>query len=117
MAPCMTPGPTRLLLGLCLALCTTGCVRRVTVRSDPPGATVTRRGEAVGVTPLDVRVWFIPFAAQRVRVGMPGYRGVDVALGRRLGLFRSETTHQVMLVPHHGRSGTWTPEEAEEASD
>ncbi|MCB9780563.1 MAG: PEGA domain-containing protein [Alphaproteobacteria bacterium] len=111
----MTPGASRLILWLCLTL-STGCVRRVTVRSDPPGASVTRRGESIGVTPLEIRVWFVPFAAQQVRVGMPGYRGVYVALGRKLGLFRAETVHEVMLVPNHGRSGTWTPEEAADAS-
>jgi hypothetical protein len=97
-----------------LAAMQPGCMRHVTILSDPAGASVTRRGEEIGTTPLQLNVWPVPFLAQPVRVGLAGYRGQEIPLGRNLGLLRRHTTHHVLLISAHGGAGTWTPEDAEE---
>lgn len=101
--------PVRLAL---FTLLLPGCVRRVIVESDPAGAMVRDEEQVLGPTPYERRVWWIPFAHQRVTVGMVGYRRVSVDLRRDLGLFRWQTVHEVVLVPEHGPSGTWLPEDA-----
>lgn len=109
--------PLKRLALLWLALATaplSGCLRHVTIVSDPPGASVTRGGQEIGTTPLQLTVWPVPFLAQPVRVGLAGYRGQEVPLGRNLGLFRRRTTHRVLLIKGHGGAGTWTPEDAED---
>lgn len=108
------PRPVRiLLLSLALGLAG-GCARRVIVQSDPPGATVRTKRKMLGPTPYERRVWWVPFARQEVTVAMSGYRPVTVDLRPHLGLVRAETVHEVVLVPQHGPSGTWLPEDAEQ---
>ncbi|MCK6501832.1 PEGA domain-containing protein [Myxococcota bacterium] len=108
------PGPVRAVLLLLLASPLAGCLRHVTITSDPVGASVTRRGEEIGTTPLQLTVWPVPFLGQPVRVGLAGYRGQEIPIGRHLGLLRRHTTHHVLLIPGHGGAGTWTPEDAED---
>ncbi|MCB9763966.1 MAG: PEGA domain-containing protein [Alphaproteobacteria bacterium] len=123
------------LLALVLA---SGCVvHRVRVESEPPGAVVKLDGKVKGVTPLEFNtVWTPPFSKKyEVRVTLPGYRPVasvkpswwqasplrrDVRLWRyALHLLRwrmivgvaPRTTLNYVLVPEHGPSGTWTPED------
>ncbi len=103
-------------LALLALLLATGCARKVTVTSDPPGASVRKNGELVGPTPVDVRVWWVPFWKQEVRLTMSGRRAAVVSLRKNLGLFRAHTVHEVVLIPEHGPAGTWTVEEAKEAN-
>lgn len=98
---------------LALLACT-GCVRKVIIESDPPGAMVRTTKQVLGPTPYERRVWWIPFTKHEVIVGMIGYRRVRVDLRPHLGWFRGQTVHQVILVEEHGPSGTWLPEEAED---
>lgn len=112
LAPILAPiRALGLALGVLLA---SGCVRHVTITSDPAGAVVTRGKKELGPTPLQVTVWPVPFLSQSVRVGVSGYRGEKIPLGRNLGLWRTRTKHEVILIQSHGPSGTWLPEEAGE---
>jgi len=86
------------LLALALG---SGCVRHVTITSDP-----------LGPTPVDLELVWVPLLSQPVRVAVAGYRGVKVPLGRHLGLLRHKTTHEVILIRAHGPSGTWGPDDA-----
>jgi hypothetical protein len=65
----------RLLLGLCLAgLCgpAVGCVhRRMTIRSDPPGALVLLDGEEIGYTPTAVD--FTYYGTREITLVKDGY--------------------------------------------
>jgi len=97
------------LLALALG---SGCVRHVTITSDPLGASVYRGHQALGPTPVDLELVWVPLLSQPVRVAVAGYRGVKVPLGRHLGLLRHKTTHEVILIRAHGPSGTWGPDDA-----
>jgi hypothetical protein len=81
-----------------------GCATHVRVESRPPGALVTARNGDAFSTPDKVYVGFWPFARRAVVVTAPGYRPADVRL--KIGVHRVE----VVMVPEHGPSGTWTPE-------
>lgn len=103
------------LLGLAVGgLLCSGCARRVVVLSDPPGAMVRTTDEVLGPTPYERRLWWSPFGKEEVIVGMLGHRRVRLDLRDNLGWFRGETVHEVILVPEHGPSGTWLPEDAED---
>jgi hypothetical protein len=57
---------------LLLALASTGCVsRRLTVRSNPPGALVEVNGERIGVTPASMD--FTYYGTYEFRLSKPGY--------------------------------------------
>jgi len=117
------------LLPASLLLCAAvGCAHRVAVSSDPMGAQVRRRGQAIGATPTEVVVWSIPFSRPKLRLTMPGYRPMVVELYRdKRPLRRSwefvtfrykrafalvpNSTHQVIMVPEHNAAGTWTPDD------
>ena len=66
------------LLALAAAACLlTGCVsRRLTVRSEPPGALVEIDGEAVGFTPVSVD--FTYYATREIRLSKGGYETLTV---------------------------------------
>jgi zona occludens toxin (predicted ATPase) len=116
----------RIVLAACIAL--SGCAYHVRIESTPAAATVALPNGDRVVTPETVPFRWYPFAHQRVVVSAPGYRTVEMDLGRRGGevtfwhvirarmrVFRNlgERTAQrveVVLVPEHGPSGTWTPE-------
>lgn len=116
----------RIVLAACIAL--SGCAYHVRIESAPAAATVSLPNGDRVVTPETVRFFWYPFAHQRVVVSAPGYRTVEMDLGRRGGevtfwhvlrarmrVFRNlgERTAQrveVVLIPEHGPSGTWTPE-------
>jgi len=106
-----------------------GCAHRVVIKSDPPGAEVRFKGKVVGVTPVELRTTLVPFASRTAKVKLAGLRVVTVRLGRDTGPLRllgealtgrwgrlagvaPRREHEVIFVPVHGRSGTWTPEEA-----
>ncbi len=97
--------------GLCvgLGLASAGCTHRALITSDPPGAEVRLGKQYVGITPVEVEISRIPFTPNRVRVNMPGRRWADVRIRR----FKRHSEHEVLLIRSHGRSGTWTPEDAE----
>ena len=62
---------------LVVALLLTGCVsRRLTVRSDPPGALVEIDGDAVGFTPVSVD--FDYYATREIRLSKAGYETLTV---------------------------------------
>jgi hypothetical protein len=62
-----------LLLGTLLCSSMTGCVfRRMTVRSDPPGALVMVDGEEVGYTPCSVP--FVYYGTREITLVKPGYQ-------------------------------------------
>ncbi len=56
-----------------LAFTQSGCVyRRMTIRSDPPGALVTLDGEEVGYTPYTAD--FTYYGTREIKLMMPGYK-------------------------------------------
>ena len=60
-----------------VAVCLTGCVsRRLTVRSDPPGALVEVDGEAVGFTPVSID--FDHYATREIRLSKAGFETLTV---------------------------------------
>lgn len=66
-----------LLLVTILACTTTGCVsRRLTVRSNPPGALVELDGERIGFTPVSVD--FTYYATRELRLSKVGYETLTV---------------------------------------
>jgi PEGA domain len=63
----------RLALCLLLAISSTGCMhRRMTVRSDPPGAMVLVDGEEIGYTPTSID--FTYYGTREVTLIKPGYK-------------------------------------------
>lgn len=118
---------------LSVTLCLSpGCTRKVLLLSSPPGAEVRYRGQTVGVTPVELKVPGIP-GRRTARLSANGYRTVEVNLGndlrpryflgdllwpprwRRLVGVEARS-HEVILVPRHGRAGTWTPDDVEAAN-
>ncbi len=89
-----------------------GCRHRVTVVSDPVGASLHHGRTSLGSTPTEVVLWTAPFLRYTVRVGRSGYRAVEVDLARGLKPWRPRRQHEVVLVREHGPSGTWDAEEA-----
>ncbi|MGE3316608.1 MAG: PEGA domain-containing protein [Planctomycetaceae bacterium] len=62
-----------LLLGAIVCSSLTGCVfRRMTIRSDPPGALVMVDGEEVGYTPCSVP--FVYYGTREITLVKPGYQ-------------------------------------------
>jgi len=67
---------TPLLLLLALAA-STGCVRRrLTVRSNPPGALVHVDNQRIGVTPCAVD--YVYYGTREIRLSLPGYETLTV---------------------------------------
>jgi hypothetical protein len=57
---------------LALACLGPGCVsRRMTIRSDPPGALVEVNGERLGITPVSTD--FTYYGTREITLSMPGY--------------------------------------------
>ncbi len=117
MRPCcpensgLVPAACRMLLPLLAAVVLgTGCAHRATISSDPPGAQVRLGSQYLGVTPIEVKVGRWPWSANVVQVSVAGRRWTDVELSR----WKRKSEHEVLLVRRHGRSGTWTPEDAEQ---
>src|SRR3954465_11411233 len=66
-----------LLLAVCGAGLSTGCVtRRVLITSDPPGAIVYRNGQYLGPTPVEEP--FVYYGKYRYRLVRAGYEPLDV---------------------------------------
>jgi len=125
----MRPALPRLLLALALASAV-GCAHRVQVSSQPPGAEVRFRGKAVGTTPCEFTTLWVPLRRMNVQLRLPGQRTTTFHLNDDTGPFRLlgdvlrpwrwarlvgaqvRTRHEVVLVRRHGRSGTWSPEDA-----
>lgn len=74
--PIFASSPGRLLLAICLGLTIasqTGCVRRrLTVRTDPPGAQVFIDDQEVGTTPCSTA--FVYYGTRKITVIKDGYR-------------------------------------------
>ena len=72
------PPRSRLLAVWCLALALTGCAhnmhRRMTIRSDPPGALVLLEGDPIGYTPVSMD--FDHYGTREVRLVKDGYETV-----------------------------------------
>lgn len=67
-------GATALLLA---ALASTGCVRRrLTVRSNPPGAIVHVDNQRIGTTPCSVD--YVYYGTREIRMALPGYETLTV---------------------------------------
>ena len=107
---------TRLLLPILLC----GCAYRVRLLSTPPGALVTLPSGRQVTTPADVRLEWAPYSQQVIEVTARGYRPMtldlretEVKFGRYLlrGFKRPRGEVELVLVPAHGPSGTWTPNE------
>ena len=115
-----------LLLGLLLGLLSSGCMHRVIIQSDPPGAQVYAGDKLLGSTPVEVRRWVWPYRKVPVTVRLPEYRPVTVRLDRDLGPFRvmgevlrlkwrvliglkPRRVHEVLMLPEHEAAGGWLP--------
>ncbi|MDO4558017.1 MAG: PEGA domain-containing protein [Planctomycetia bacterium] len=62
-------------IGLILTLCT-GCVqRRMTIRSNPPGAVVYIDNQEIGTTPVSTNFTF--YGKRRIRLVKDGYETID----------------------------------------
>lgn len=114
-----------------------GCVHKVHVDSEPPGAQVKVNGVVRGATPVDFKVvWSPPFVrAYKMQLSLPGYRTVtsDAAgwlrpspLRREVRLWRyllhpfqlrkwlgivPRSSFNYVMVPEHGPAGTWDAED------
>lgn len=117
-----------LLTALLLGLLSTGCAHRVLLQTEPPGAEVYEGGELIGHSPVELRRTMWPFRKVPITVRMKGHRAVTVRLDRDIGPIRwlgdcltlkwrrllgmqPRRVHTLVLVPRHGRSGSWTPED------
>ena len=113
---------------LLLAAALAGCMHRVRVQSDPPGAMIRVGREVVGPAPQDVRFLWWPFRPLKVRVAAQGDRPVVIQVNQNVGPMRflgelltfrykrllgltPRATVEVILVREHGASGTWLPED------
>lgn len=66
-----------LIVLLALVLASEGCVhRRMTIRSDPPGALVEVDGKSLGLTP--VKTDFTYYGTREITLSMPGYETLTV---------------------------------------
>ena len=69
--------PTLALLGLLLCACQSGCVeRRMTVRSNPPGALLYVDDYEIGATPVSVN--FTYYGTRKIRLVKDGYETLTV---------------------------------------
>jgi len=66
-----------LLIVICLLLINSGCVyRKLTVKSNPPDATLYFNDKRVGETPVDFD--FLWYASHKIRLEKPGYQTLEV---------------------------------------
>lgn len=72
------PASTRIALAvLLISLVTTGCVRRrLTVRSNPPGAIVHVDNQRIGTTPCSID--YVYYGTREIRLSLPGYETLTV---------------------------------------
>jgi len=71
------PGASMLLL-LTLVTAESGCVsRRMTIRTNPPGALVEVDGERLGLTPVSSD--FLYYGTREITISAPGYETLTVA--------------------------------------
>ncbi len=69
--------PTRIALTLAVCLCTVGCVqRRMTIRSNPPGAMVYVDDYEIGTTPISTN--FLYYGQRKIRLVKDGYQTLTV---------------------------------------
>lgn len=68
------PAPRNLILALAIVMITSlGCVRRrMTVRTNPPGATVSIDNQIVGTTPAATS--FVYYGTRNIRIEKDGYQ-------------------------------------------
>ena len=67
------PSPRLLLLIAVIPLMVSGCVRRrMTVRTNPPGATVSVDNQVIGTTPAATS--FVYYGTRELRIEKDGYR-------------------------------------------
>ncbi|QDT69578.1 PEGA domain protein [Planctomycetes bacterium MalM25] len=72
------PASTRIALAvLLIALATSGCVRRrLTVRSNPPGAIVHVDNQRIGTTPCSID--YVYYGTREIRLSLPGFETLTV---------------------------------------
>lgn len=118
-------GAVRVLSALAWLSCAS-CGYRLVLGSQPPATVLLPDGSLVS-TPAEVRLRYVPFGHQRVVASADGYRSCEIDLRedaiRLLPMVigtlahpatlagRPRTEVRIVLVPEHGPSGTWTPEE------
>lgn len=67
-----------LCIAILIACAGSGCVqRRMTIRSDPPGALVEVNGERLGLTPVSTD--FTYYGTREITLSAPGYETLTVA--------------------------------------
>ena len=79
------------MLSLLLMMGLSGCLHKVRVESDPPGAAVVYAGKRKGVTPVEFMAVSVPVVRKdlkrhRLRVTLPGHRTVTADLSPHLRL-------------------------------
>lgn len=72
------PGSPRIAVAvLLIALTATGCVRRrLTVRSNPPGAIVHVDNQRIGTTPCSID--YVYYGTREIRLSLPGFETLTV---------------------------------------
>ena len=116
----------RTLLVLTL-LSMTACRYNITLKSEAPGARVDGLKSGPAGLPTEIPLRWVPFVKRKVTVSAPNYRTVEVDLGARtiraadFSIFNfltpwrpSSEDLDIVLVPEHGASGTWTAEDLEQ---
>jgi hypothetical protein len=110
-----------------LALLLTGCAYKVQLNVEPAGAEMLLPNGAIAVAPSEVKLRWVPFGHQRIRVTAPGYRPLEIDLRHseiRAGHYVRDTLLRpstllgnprgavlLVLVPEHDGVGTWEPED------
>jgi len=73
----MNPVVSRLALLVMLAMCAVGCMRRrLTIRSDPPGAQVFIDDQEIGLTPVSTS--FTYYGVRKIQIIKSGYETLTV---------------------------------------
>lgn len=119
--------PPALVVPLLASALSGGCVHRVTVVTEPPGALVRWNGEALPADRPMIRVG--PFGPRQLEVEEPGYRTYEGRLtGHGLARFAVQALGlrwltatgavpdgevRVTLLREHGGIGTWNPDDLE----
>ena len=113
-----------------ILLQTLACRHKIEIESAPYGADVYWKEESLGKTPMEYTFWWYPGRRIPITIQYFGYRTnvlnvhrsispliiaddiIHIRIMRLLGL-KTRNVHSAVLVPEHGPSGTWTPEDAQ----
>lgn len=113
-----------------ILLLNSSCRHTVEIESAPYGADVYWKDQNIGQTPMEYSFWWYPTRRIPLTVQYFGYRTsvldvhrsispliiaddiIHFRLMRLIGL-NTRNTHNAILIPEHGPSGTWTPDDAQ----